>query len=153
MGTFGKSMNQLRRRGAVLAAYGGYLGLVVAWYLARRLDSMPLFMLVLPLSIVLLVGLAVLFTSWVWHAANQPDPELDERQLRVRDRAYLQSYRVLAGATVVATVYGALAWDNGLWLPGTWNQVQALVWGVLLLTMTLPAAVIAWTEPDLPADG
>jgi hypothetical protein len=151
-GTFSTILTRRSRRGAVLAAYGGYLTMTGIWYLARRVDSLALWLLVIPLALVLMTGLAVLLTSSVWHAANEPDPHLDERQQRVRDRAYLQSYRLLASLTSLAVLYGGLAWDNAWWLPSTWNQVQALVWGVLLLTLTLPAAVVAWTEPDPPAE-
>ena len=148
----GRSLTLGQRRVSVLAAYLGYLGMVTVWYLSSRMGSARLFFLVIPFGLFMLAGLAVLFTSWVWHAANEPDAALDERQQRVRDRAYLYSYRGIAGVAVLATVYGGLAWDNGLWLPNTWNQVQAVVWGILLLAMTLPSAVIAWTEPELPLE-
>ncbi len=147
------------RRGVVLTTYGGYLACVGVWALARGLASawsFWVFLLVIPLALVTLAGLSVLVTSWIWDAANQPDAVLDERQQRVRDRAYLHSYQGLAAVFTLAAVYGAIAWDSqaklGLWLPSTWNQVQAVLWGVLLLCITLPAAVVAWTAPDLPGE-
>ena len=100
----------------------------------------------------MLYGLMTLFTSWVWHAANNPDHDLDERQQRVRDRAYLYGYRGLGSAVVVVSVYAGIAFDNAWWLPTTWNQVQAVVWGVLLLAVTLPTAILAWIEPDAPSE-
>ncbi len=67
----------------------------------------------------------------------------------MRNEAFRASYILLAALCVVGIVYGGIALDNDwLWLPDTWNAVQAVVWGVFLLVMTLPTAVLAWTEPD-----
>lgn len=147
--TIGHSLTRLRRRSAVVATYLGYLAMVSVWYLASAYQSVGLFILVSLLGLLMLSGLGVLVTSWVWNAANAPDPNLDERQRRVRDRAYLHSYQAFAGSVTAMGFYAAIAWDNGWWLPATWNQVQAVMWGVLLLALTLPAAIVAWTEPDL----
>lgn len=144
------SLTRTRRRLAVLASYAGYVVLMLVWYAAAARHSLALYVLVALLALVMLSGFVVLLTSWVWHAANEPDASLDERQQRIRDRAYLQSYRGLAGLLALVAVYAGIAWDTGWWLPQTENQVQAVVWAVLLITMTLPAAVVAWTEPDLP---
>ena len=104
----------------------------------------------------MLAGMSGLLAPRIWRAANEPDDALDEREQRVRDRAYLRSYQALAALVVLGGVYAALAWDTrarwGLWLPQTWNEVQAVFCGLLLLAMTLPAAVIGWTEPDLPVE-
>lgn len=148
----GLSHTRQRRRAAVVATYLGYLAMSGAWYVASAQRSAGLFVLVLVLGVVMLTGLAVLLTSWVWYAANETTAKLDERQQQVRDRAYLHSYRLFAGIVTLVAVYGGLAWDTGLWLPQTWNQVQAVVWGVLLAAMTLPSAVVAWTAPDAPAE-
>lgn len=147
-----RSLMQRWRRGAVVATYGGYLTMVSVWYVASRWASAGLFLLVIAIALLMLLGLALLLTSWVWHAANEPDAQLDERQLQVRNRAYLHSYQGVATVLVLCAFYGALAWDNGWWLPQTWNQIQSIMWGVLLLALTLPAAVIAWTQPDVVLD-
>lgn len=148
-----------RRRLAVAATYGGYIALVVIWRFSRHVDTpwQPwVFALTIPAALIALVGLGGLLTSQLWRAANEPDDVLDEREQRVRDRAYLHSYQVLAAIVVVGGAYISVAWDTharlGLWLPQTWNEVQAIFWGLLLLAATLPVAVIGWTEPDLPAE-
>ena len=123
------------------------------WSVAAEARSAGLFLLVSIFAIIMLSGIVVLVTSWVWSAANAPDPELDERQLRVRDRAYLHSYQAFAGLITAAGCYAGVAWDQGWWLPNTWNQVQAVVWGVLVLALTLPASVVAWTARDLADEG
>ncbi len=148
----GSARTRTHRRIAVLATYLGYLAMIGVWFVASSYRSVGLFIVVSVLGIVMLSGLGVLLTSWIWSAANAPDPELDERQQRVRDRAYLHSYQTFAGLVTLAGFYAAVAWDNGWWLPATWNHVQAVMWGVLLLALTLPAAVVAWREPDMPDD-
>ena len=148
----GSALTQTQRRMAVLATYLGYLAMIGVWSVASTYRSVGLFIVVSVLGIVMLSGFGVLVTSWVWYAANAPDPALDERQQRVRDRAYLHSYQTFAGLVTLAGFYAAFAWDTGWWLPATWNQVQAVMWGVLLLALTLPAAVVAWTERDMSDD-
>ena len=46
-------------------------------------------------------------------------------------------------------LYAMIGLDNGWWLPRTFNELQAVFWGALLLASTLPSAILAWTEPDL----
>lgn len=150
--TNGQSLSRQRRRLAVLATYLGYPLMTGLWYFAAETRSAGLFVLVIGLALATLYGLVTLFTSWVWYAANNPDQQLDERQQRVRDRAYLYGYRGLAVVVVLVSVYAGIAFDNGWWLPTTWNQVQAVVWGVLLLALTLPTAILAWIEPDAPGE-
>lgn len=54
---------------------------------------------------------------------------------------------------MLSMTYAAVVADSGFgWLPRTWNEVQAVMWGVILLTWTLPTAVVAWTEPDPVAE-
>ena len=147
------------RRAGVVAAYGGYAAFVAVFWLSRQFDGPArhwIFALTIPTALVLLAGFVGLLASWVWIAANSPDAALDERQQRVRDRAYLHGYQALGATIVFGGIYALLAWDTraklGLWLPRTWNETQAVFWGLFLLALTLPTAIIAWTEPDLPAD-
>ena len=58
------------------------------------------------------------------------------------------SYQIIAGAFGLAVTYGTMALDFGWWLPSTSDRLQAVLWGIVLLTMTLPSAVVAWIEPD-----
>jgi len=150
--TVGHSLSRTRRRSAVLATYLGYIAMVGVWSIASFYQAVGLFIVVSLLAVITLSGFGLLVTSWVWSAANASEADLDERQQRVRDRAYLYSYQAFAGIVTGAGFYTAVAWDNGWWLPSTWNQVQAVMWGILLLALTLPAAVVAWTEPDLADD-
>lgn len=140
------------RRRAVVAIYGGYATVVGLFWLNANAD-LPLWTGVLPLlaGLVMLFGVsAILFgQGHPVDLANQTDEVLDERERQVRDRAFRFAYMGLAAAFTLLAVYGAMAADSGLgWLPSTWNERQAVTWGVFLLAWTLPTAVVAWTEPD-----
>ncbi len=138
------------RRLLVLGVYLGYAALVGGWALTSTFNlGLPFFLLTIPGALVMLGALAKLYTSAPHRMANETDDRLDERQRLVRNEAFRASYILLAALCVVGVVYGGIAWDNDwLWLPDTRTAVQAVVWGVFLLVMTLPTAVLAWTEPD-----
>jgi len=143
----------LRRR-SVLAAYGGLLGWVAWSWLNLRIDPATWIKAGIFLAIAVhFVGLAVLASArgGVWKLANEPDARLDERQRAVRDRAYRRGYALLGAAVVLAATYLALALAFGWPLPRSTGAVQMVLWTVIVVTITIPAAVLAWTEPD-PAD-
>ncbi len=104
---------------ALLAIVGG-LGWAVAYLLLRR---------------------------HVHEAADLPDDRLDEREIAVRDRCYLEAYRLLGGA-VAASLVLAVVDDAVTGVVASWNQVLA---GLLLLSTVLPSAVLAYRERAHPA--
>lgn len=85
--------------------------------------------------------------------ADLPDEYLDERQARVRDRAYLEAYRWFASITLLAATL-ALIWfvatsENDLvTVDITWAGAMAVFWTFEGLALTLPSIVIALREPD-----
>ncbi|WP_412026941.1 hypothetical protein [Deinococcus yunweiensis] len=81
--------------------------------------------------------------------SDGPDSELDERQRRVRDEAYVNAYRLLCTLFILVRLYVMIGHDAGWWLPRSSNELQATFWSGLLLASTLPSAILAWTEPDL----
>jgi hypothetical protein len=149
-GRRGPIPSRARRRGAVLAAYLGYAAVVGLFWLRGTFDTPAWTLALAPVAgLVAVVGLSTFCFGRIWVVANAPDADLDERERSVRDRSYRQSYLLVAGAFLLTAVYGAIGYDTGLlWLPRTWNELQAIMGGVLLLTVTLPPAVVAWTEPD-----
>ena len=141
------------RRAAVVALYLGSLLLGVAWCV-RREDEYG----VVLMGLMVLCGLiSFLGLVSVWRAAHglilTPAQLLDERQRGVRDRAYRVSYLVVSLAFVGASaIYSALVLHPS-GAPGSQEPMLApLGFGALLLTMTFPLAVVAWTEPDPPED-
>ncbi len=143
------------RRRAVLAAYGGYALTVAIFWIGYAADLGPRFRALgfIP-GLVYLVGFFALCSRGLgaWNIANDSDSALDERQQRVRDRAYRPSYWVVSLILLLGTAYVQLANNSGWWLPSSTEAFQGITWTLIFLTMTLPTAIIAWTEPDVPAE-
>jgi hypothetical protein len=74
----------------------------------------------------------------------------DERQRAIREHAQAVSYRILGPLIVVLALYLMFATQvfGHAWLPSTPSEQVALLAGFALLFSSLPAAVIAWSEPD-----
>ena len=91
----------------------------------------------------------------------QPNPEenqyrSDERELRQRDRVHYQAYQVLSFSLA------------GMWLLASWKlhaprllawlsvSADVLLYGLVLaaivVAITLPQAILLWTEPDMVAE-
>lgn len=148
-------LSRTARRRLVLGANGGYLAVVGFWVLSRQLEAPWLMLLVAVAGLVSVYSYArLLYTGGFLSLANDPDTKLDERQIRARDGAYRRAYTVSTTAVFLLMVYwyvAADAADSGriaLWLPQTFAERSAVLWGVLLLLNTLPAVVLAWLEPD-----
>lgn len=81
----------------------------------------------------------------------------DERELSRRDRAHYQAYSALALPIIVVLLIATLGLQSTLgshglrWLSAT-MALQA-IYGIALvgtaLVLTLPSAIILWTEPDM----
>jgi len=84
----------------------------------------------------------LLLRRHVHEAADLPDDRLDEREIAVRDRSYLQAYRLLGGA-IAASLVLAVVDDAVGGVVASWNQAWA---GLLLLSAVLPSAVLAHRE-------
>jgi cation transporter-like permease len=78
----------------------------------------------------------------VQQAADLPNEQLDEREIAVRDRCYLEAYRLLGGALAVSLVL-AIVDDAVGEVVVSWNGVWA---AVLLLSAVLPSAVLAYRQ-------
>ena len=105
-----------------------------------------------PVSFVLIgmtiVGSFVLY-RYVRDRADMPGRRLDERERALRDRAWILSYQVLSAVVVAGAVISGLA-VFGFGRPVTLDAglVNALVLCVGVLLPVLPAAALAWNEPD-----
>jgi hypothetical protein len=109
-----------------------------------------------PVSFVLIgttiVGSFVLY-RYVRGRADMPGRNLDERERQLRDRAWILSYQVLSAVVVTAVVVvGISVFAFGRTVTLDANLVNALVLSVAVLLPVLPAAALAWIEPDPPAD-
>jgi hypothetical protein len=83
-------------------------------------------------------------------------PDLDERELSVRNQAHYSAYQVL---TVVLTTVTAAPLAASLYfgvdlpLRITHWHFMALYLLFMNLSISLPASVVAWTEPDPEPEG
>lgn len=142
------------RRAVVVATYAGYVLLIASMVLRRTVH--PAFALgVVPCSVVFVLALWHLVRAtrpYSDEMAGTKPPVFDERQDMVRGRANVRAYQIFSGVATLWIVYQALATDLQrkfpVWLPSTWDEHQVVVWTTLLLALTLPAAIVAWTEPD-----
>jgi hypothetical protein len=146
------------RRVAVVALYGGYAAALPFGALALALLGTGNGVRVLGVAAGILTALSLLacaggFASimrlTLINAANIPDAALDERWIARRNAAVVGAFRIVS----IALAAGALYTETALAFPGaTWLRepqlVTWLVWLGALLGLTLPTALIAWTEPD-----
>ncbi len=109
-----------------------------------------------PVSFVLigltLIGAFVLY-RYVQGRADMPGHGLDERERQLRDRAWILSYQILALVVVLlvaALVIPVLGFGQPITIDATIATAAALCLGVLL--PLLPAAALAWLEPDRIGD-
>jgi hypothetical protein len=78
---------------------------------------------------------------------------LDERQRTVRDQSYYTAYLILGALALLLSGWMLLARLDAIGLPTLApSQIVLLCGGIILLALTLPSAVMAWTEPDPPED-
>jgi hypothetical protein len=97
-------------------------------------------------TVFLLWGYFALRTS-VRHVADTPDELLDERQIAVRDRSYLNSYRIISTVVVFSAAVISIALDSGAHLKNSvnWTDSTPLI-SICLLVAALPSMVMAWSD-------
>ena len=75
---------------------------------------------------------------------------LDERELAVRNAAHFVAFRILAVYTMVFVVIVHYLF---VYMPSIAPQlIWALTIPVLGMVLTLPQAIVLWSEPDLPIE-
>lgn len=97
-------------------------------------------------GLLLLIGYLLIRTS-VRHIADSPDELLDERQIALRDRSYLHSYRIISSVFALALVALFIRVDlsetafeiSDWWGTGTW-------FSLIMLMAGLPSMVVAWLD-------
>ena len=147
-------LSQRTRRVVAVATLLGLPGMY-AWSSFWMSTSVPN-ILWGPFSFVLigitLVGAFVLY-RFIRDRADMPGASLDERERQLRDRAWILSYQVLACVVVffvAAVAIAVLGFGRTVTLDASIASAAAISIGVLL--PLLPAAALAWIEPDAPAD-
>jgi len=132
-------VNRAQRRCLVAVMYASFLVTGMAftqyWWLA-----------LLPALICALAyyGVYKFTRRYVIQTSRRDSVQPDEREASVRDHAMARSYLVVSFLFLLFT---GLMVQHVRLTDGEWNYV---FWGVMLLTSTLPQALITWNEPDIP---
>lgn len=151
-----RTMPRRTRRLVVLATFVAYPLVYVGYALLSRSGTVPaVSTLWAPLAILLMFGFAAGVFVIYATTRNRAEPEsldLDERQRDLAVRARALSYGVLlVGIVAIAAVWAVYVTSVG---PVTFGPELllpvAIVVGVYL--PVLPAAVLAWIEPDAPPE-
>ena len=152
-----KRIDRLTRRTRRVLAVATLLGLpaMYVWSSMWLGTSVPK-ILWGPVTFILIgitiVGAFVLY-RFARDRAGMPGTMLDDRERELRDRAWILSYQVLAAVVVLVVAVVAIAvlgLEKTVTLDATIVSAAAISVGVLL--PLLPAAALAWIEPDPPAD-
>ena len=75
---------------------------------------------------------------------------LDEREVHQRDHAHYRAYAIVRLVLAAATAACWLLMDRGYNWPQHWMPV--LLWTLLIFVLSLPQAILLWTEPDTITD-
>ena len=108
------------------------------------------------------VGALVIFTvlagSSLQRQTQEPENLLDERERDERNRASFQAHSVFSGVVLIGVLYMMLTTDmaaNGklaLWQPTEGAHWNAVFGGLILLSFTLPGAIIAFSKAPAEID-
>lgn len=155
---FGRAISRRTARALVVALYVLYpLGCVLRLppfrdVLGTGADAIGLLLITAALLV-----FAALAGSSLQRQAQEPEYKLDERESAERNSATYWSYSTFAALVIAGVFYMMIASDIGeagrasLWVPTSSDHWNAILGGLILLGLTLPAAVLAWSKapPDL----
>jgi len=100
----------------------------------------------------------VLAGSSLQRQTQEPENLLDEREREERNRASFQAHSVFSGIVLIGVLYMMLTTDmaaNGklqLWQPTDGSHWNAIFGGLILLSFTLPGAVLAFGKAPPEVD-
>jgi len=143
------TMSRGRRRALVLVMQLG----MVAYSLSVAVtgaDSWRAFVLLLCLQLLYMV-IFFLVLRPIMAEVIKKDRDLDERELSLRNAAHYHAYQILITvitAVTAAPMAASLYFGVDLPLRLTQWHLTALFFLFMNLSMSLPASVVAWTEPD-----
>jgi hypothetical protein len=143
------TMSRGRRRTLVLVMQIGMVAYALA-YAFVGVDSWRAFALVLCLQSLYMV-IFFRFLRPIMAEVIKKDRDLDERELSLRNAAHYHAYQILIAAVSTVTVApmgASLYFGVDLPLRLTQWHLTALFFLFMNLSISLPASVVAWTEPD-----
>jgi hypothetical protein len=145
-------LSQRTRRVVAIATLAGLPAMYVwsSFWMGTNVSSLLWGPITFALIGATLIGAFILY-RFVRDRADMPGARLDERQRQLRDQAWILSYQVLSVVVVLgvaAVAVAVLGFGRTVSLDGTAVSAVAISVGVLL--PMLPAAALAWIEPDYP---
>jgi hypothetical protein len=139
--------SQRSRRWLVAMIYAAFAAIIVAWSMAKAVTG----------AWCISFGLAFVLL-FMAIAGDRNDPA-DEREKRRREHANFLAYRPLGDTLILALIAGYFRGPNpitplaGPVLRAVLMQLPyMLVMAAGALYMTLPQAILMWTEPDIDPD-
>ena len=151
---FGRHLPRSAARGLVIALYALYPIGCALQLAPNNAASVALSVTGLGLVMIAVVAFAVLAGSSLQRQAQEEEPKLDERELAERNRAAYRAHSVFSGTVLLGMIYLMLShdlivsWRLDLWVPTTGEHWNALFWGFAMLSLTLPAAFLAFQKAD-----
>jgi len=143
------------RRILVVLLYGGMLSYAIAQAIMQTCQPAALAGHVLfgVLEAAIVAGTVSFFGLWrlrALHAVNATATQLDERLLLRRNYALAIAFCIVA----IVCAFEFTAWQFRLIFtyPRGLDLASPFLFGDVALTLTLPIAILAWTEPDPPHD-
>jgi hypothetical protein len=100
------------------------------------------------LQLVGLLGAILLFLSNFGQMSQRSESSLDEREVAVRNRAYVRTHHVMVACLFVAFFWVEAANKLGWWLPSV-SDAANLLTAFGISSMALPAAILAWTAEEI----
>jgi hypothetical protein len=83
-------------------------------------------------------------------ARRRGEDEPDERDVAVRNAAYFQAYRAVAVYSIVLWLASPMVYEVSA--STALRLIQLVTMPLVAMALTLPQAVILWTEPDVPEE-
>lgn len=150
---FGRTLSRRTVQGLITGIYTLYpVGCIVRLWPGEDKPAVIADLAGLLLITVAFILFAVLAGSSLQRQTQEPDTQLDERELSQRNRAAFYAHNTLSCVVLIGVMYLLISQDiiNNhklhLWMPTTGDHWSGLFWGLLLLSLTLPAAFLAWSQ-------
>jgi hypothetical protein len=137
----------------VIALYGGWLPVIPLFAVVRAVHDRPVMILTLAAETVCFALFCYSFFTLLQptfvNAPNLDDARLDERERERRDFVVLRAFRTLGMLLCIAPLWvmAATAQRGWPWLRNP-DLLAFAAWSIVILAMTLPSAMLAWSEPD-----
>lgn len=142
-----------RRRLLVAVALAGY-PVAVAVLVGLKHTSLNRWLILAGFALVLLPTAGMLAVGYRYARGRLTGrcARLDERDLALRQQSYALSYHLLTAVLIAATAVVEIYLTSGYTLRLDANNVLPAIMWVILYLPALPSLMLAWIEPDQPAD-